>query len=113
MFLGSAKRRSFQLMILFASILGFHCSNKQSRGNQRLANNNNRVGLSSSVMKATNATTGGGCGTRFLPAALDENVTNYCVDLIGMRMENFPPKKDDLVKINYDDQVHIIYIGLY
>jgi hypothetical protein len=48
---------------------------------------------------------GAGCGHRFIPSALNDNVTKYCVELIGMHMENFPPKKDDLVKINYDDKV--------
>lgn len=46
----------------------------------------------------------GSCGSRFLPTSMSRNITRKCIDLIGFRMDNFPPKEEDLVKINYEDK---------
>lgn len=46
------------------------------------------------------------CGSRFLPTTMSDNITQKCVNLIGFKLENFPPKDEDLIKINYEDKVN-------
>jgi hypothetical protein len=46
-----------------------------------------------------------GCVSHFLPTTMSTNITHKCVNLIGFKMENFPPTEEDLIKINYEDKV--------
>lgn len=72
------------------------------RGNYKAATEGSEAGVTESVPRNG----GRGCaGSRFLPKSMSENITKDCIDLIGFRMENFPPKEEDLVKVNYEDKV--------